>query len=161
MRHAYWFLSMPLPNIIKIFQTINKLWHTQEFGLEIHSGKITRKKNHSRCCPSSMQHFFLTRYMSLPNIIKLSQAVWELWPAQDFSFRGCKYIMKWELSLLQVTCLLVLLLFIPTKYYQNTSKGIKVMECTRMPLRTNGPTDGGLAGRYILPTEQLDRGTSG
>ena len=26
--------------------------------------------------------------MSLPNIIKLSQTVWELWPAQDFGIRG-------------------------------------------------------------------------
>ena len=32
--------------------------------------------------------------MSLPNMIKLSQTVWELWPAQDFGFRGDKYIMK-------------------------------------------------------------------
>ena len=26
--------------------------------------------------------------MSLPKIIKLSQTVWELWPAQDFGIRG-------------------------------------------------------------------------
>ena len=32
--------------------------------------------------------------MSLPNIIELPQTVWELWPAQDFRFRGDKYIMK-------------------------------------------------------------------
>ena len=25
---------------------------------------------------------------TLPNIIKLSQTVWELWPAQDFGFMG-------------------------------------------------------------------------
>ena len=30
----------------------------------------------------------------LPNIIKFSQTVWELWPAQDFCFREDKYIMK-------------------------------------------------------------------
>ena len=34
---------MPLQNIIKIFQTIKKLWRTQEFGSEIHSGEVTRK----------------------------------------------------------------------------------------------------------------------
>ena len=34
---------MPLPSI-KIFQTIKKLWSAQEFGLEIHSGEITRKR---------------------------------------------------------------------------------------------------------------------
>ena len=32
--------------------------------------------------------------MSLPNITKLSQIIWEFWPAQDFSFRGDKYITK-------------------------------------------------------------------
>ena len=32
--------------------------------------------------------------MSLPNIIKLSQTVWKLGPAQDFGFRGDKYIMQ-------------------------------------------------------------------
>ena len=32
--------------------------------------------------------------MSLPKIIKLSQTVYELWPAQDFSIRGDKYIME-------------------------------------------------------------------
>ena len=31
---------------------------------------------------------------SLPNIIKLSQTVWELWPAQDFNLRGDNYITK-------------------------------------------------------------------
>ena len=31
---------------------------------------------------------------TLPNIIKLSQTVWELWPAQDFGFRGDNYITK-------------------------------------------------------------------
>ena len=32
--------------------------------------------------------------MSLPKIIKLSQTVWELWPAQDFGIIGDKYIME-------------------------------------------------------------------
>ena len=32
--------------------------------------------------------------MSLLNIIKLFQTIWELWPAQDFSFRGDKYLLK-------------------------------------------------------------------
>ena len=34
---------MPL-SIIKIFQTIKKLWSAQEFGLEIYSGEISRKR---------------------------------------------------------------------------------------------------------------------
>ena len=112
--------------------------------------------------------------MSLPKIIKLSQTVWELWPAQDFGIRGdnngesestlehnmptgpylCLYqiLSKYfkphtqrfsseihsgevtrkqpqqRLSLLHVTHLL----FdtnASTKYYQNMSKSMKVMEC--------------------------------
>ena len=111
--------------------------------------------------------------MSLPKIIKLSQTVWELWPAQDFGIRGdnngesestlehnmptgpylCLYhiLSKYfkphtqgfsleihsgevtrkqpqqRLSLLHVTHLL-LDNNASTKYYQNMSKGIKVME---------------------------------
>ena len=54
-----------------------------------------------------------------------------------------KISSSWEItteqrkSVLQATGLLVLL-FIPTKYYQNISKGIKVTECTKMRLRTEG-----------------------
>ena len=33
-QYAYWSLSMPLQNIIKIFQTIKKSLSAQEFGLE-------------------------------------------------------------------------------------------------------------------------------
>ena len=35
-----------------------------------------------------MLHTFLTWYMILLKIIKLSQTVWELWPAKDFGIRG-------------------------------------------------------------------------
>ena len=34
---------MSPPNI-KIFQVIKKLWSAQEFGLDIHSGEITRNR---------------------------------------------------------------------------------------------------------------------
>ena len=61
----------------------------------------------------------------------------ELWPAQDFSLGGDNYITKTGLSLLHGTCLLVLL-FISTKHYQNMSKGIKVMACTRFPVQDFG-----------------------
>ena len=137
---------------------------------------------------------FWTWYMSLSKIIKLSQTVWELWPAQDFGIRGDKYIMKvrkWEyswtrhaywslsmlyqilskyfkqhtqefsleihsgevtrkqpqqrLSLLHVTHLLVVT-NASTKYYQNMSKGIKVMECTRFWLQ----------GRYLHNEEESE-----
>ena len=41
-----------------------------------------------------MQHTYWSSSSSLPNIIKLSQTVRELWPAQDFSFRRDSYIRK-------------------------------------------------------------------
>ena len=49
----------------------------------------------------------------LPNI-KLSRIVWKLWPAQDFGFRGDKYIMKKvRVVSLAATRLLVLFLSLP------------------------------------------------
>ena len=45
-------------------------------------------------CPSYMSHSYFTRYISIPKIIKLSQTIWELWPAQDFCFSGHNYIMN-------------------------------------------------------------------
>ena len=41
-----------------------------------------------------MQHAHWSSTSFLPNIIKLSQTVWELQPAQYFSFRGDNYITK-------------------------------------------------------------------
>ena len=70
--------------------------------------------------------------MSPPNIIKLSQTVLEFWPAQDFGFRGDKYIEQ-ELSFLHVTLLLDLI-YVPTKYYQIISNSIGVMSCIRFQL---------------------------
>ena len=74
---------------------------------------------------------------SLPNIIKLSQTVWELWPAQDFGFRGNNYITK-TVRLVSLACDPPIgPPLIPTKYYQNMSKGIEVIERIRMRLRTD------------------------
>ena len=75
MLHAYWSLCMPVPNMIKIFQTIKKLWNAQEFGLEIGLGQIKKKKkkkkkkNKAKSCPC-MQHSCLTWSMSLSNYLK-------------------------------------------------------------------------------------------
>ena len=35
---------MPLPNVIRIFQTIKKLRNAQEFSLEIRSGEIPKQR---------------------------------------------------------------------------------------------------------------------
>ena len=53
------------------------------------SGERTNKEL-SLC----MRHAYWSSSSSLPNMIKLSQTVWELWPAEDFGFRGDNYIMK-------------------------------------------------------------------
>ena len=50
-------------------------------------------KEESEICLSCTRHTYWSSSLSLPNI-KLSQTVWELWPAQDFGFRGENYIMK-------------------------------------------------------------------
>ena len=65
-----------------------------------------------------------------PTKNKLSQTVWELWPAQDFSFRGHKYIMEQFIALLHTTCLPVLI-YASTKYYWDISYHLEVMEWSR------------------------------
>ena len=50
---------------------------------------MTKKES----CHSCMRHTYWSA-SSLPNIIKLSKKIWELWPAQDFGFRGDNYITK-------------------------------------------------------------------
>ena len=131
---------------------------------------------------SCTRHAYLSSSSFLPNIIKLSETVYELWPAQDFGLKGDNYItktvrvvtlagdtptgpplhffqtvskyvkgiqsygllsvsgeitsesIKWELSLLHATRLLVLL-FIPTKYSQIISNSMGIMACTRFWLQ--------------------------
>ena len=77
--------DMPTDPYLCLYQTLTKYFnpHYQEFGLEIHSGEVTRKLPQQR------------------------------------------------LSLLHVTHLLVVT-NASTKHYQNMSKGIKVMERTRI-----------------------------
>ena len=120
MWHTYQYLSMSLQNIIKIFQTMKKLWHAQEFGLEICLGEVTRRRPKQQL---SFLHAssYLTWYMFLPIIIKLSQTVWELWPAEDFGFRGHKYIMKKVRVVSLAYIMPTFLIFASTKYYQNIS----------------------------------------
>ena len=82
-----------------------------------------------------MWHAYWSSSSFLQNIIKICVRVRKLRTAQDFGFRGDNYITKkWELSLLYVTCLLVLLL-ISTKYYHIISYSMSVMACTRFPLQ--------------------------
>ena len=68
-----------------------------------------QKNEHSKSYLSCIQYSCL----SLPKIIQLSQTVWELWPAQDFGFRGDKYIMVKGRVFLQATRLVVLSYALP------------------------------------------------
>ena len=62
----------------------------------------------------------------LPNIIKLSQIVWELCPAQDFGFWGDNYITKTVRVVSLARDMPTGAPLIPTKYYQNMSKVSKL-----------------------------------
>ena len=86
---------MPLPNIIKIFQTIKKLWHVKEFGLEIYSGEITGRRPKQKL--SFLQAILLLDLKYVPAIYYqiISHIMGALqWPAQAFCFREHKLIMK-------------------------------------------------------------------
>ena len=76
--------------------------------------------------------------MSLPNIIKVSQAILEKQPAQDFGFRGDKYIKK---KVRVISLARNMTTDSPLHPYQILSKylkGYQFMERTRMRLRTDG-----------------------
>ena len=60
--------------------------------VQLQGRKLHNKENEN--CLSCMRHAYWSSSSSLPNIIKLSQTVWELWPKKDFGFRGDNYIMK-------------------------------------------------------------------
>ena len=83
-----WSLPITLQTLTKYFKP-----HTHIFGLEIHSGEVTRKQPQQRL---SLLH--VTTYWSLPmrllNIIKICLSVSKLWSAQDFVLRGDNYITK-------------------------------------------------------------------
>ena len=71
--------------------------------------------------------------MFLPNIIKLPQTLWELFPTQDFGFRGDNYKTK-KVWFVHVTRQLVFI-YKSTKYYQNISKYQEVMVRRKIWLR--------------------------
>ena len=91
-RHAYWSSSSILPNIVKICLRISKLWRAQGCVYDFCNRKdnyITKKAVFLACdMPTGPP---LHPYQ---NILKLSQTLSELLPAQDFGFRGDNYITK-------------------------------------------------------------------
>ena len=133
---------MPRPNIIKIFQTIKRLCHTQEFGLEIRSENITRKQLQRGLSFCNATHrlvlfYASTKYYQNIRIIK------KLLSAQEFgleiySVEFTRKGTKQEVSFLHAT-LLLNLIYVPPKYYQIISNSMGVMTCTRFRLQ----------GRYV------------
>ena len=116
---------------------VSKLWSTQGC---VYRFLLQRRWLHNEESGSNLSctwHDYLPSSSSLPNIIKLSQTVWRLWPAQDLCFRGDNYIMKtvrvvsytWHAYWFSSS-------FLP-KNIKICSKGIKVMECTRTCLWTD------------------------
>ena len=114
---------MPLANISKIFQIVKKLWPAQKFGLEIHLRVVTKKQPVSvvilawdtptwpDICP--------TKYYQITSNSMVVMACTRF-QLQETLMHDKE---SEELSLMQVTCLLVLH-FIPKYFkYQNTSKG--------------------------------------
>ena len=67
----------------------------------VYWGKKLTAQKFSNC----LRHSYLTWYMSLPKIIKLSQTVWELWLANDFGIMVIKYILDKVRVLLNTTFL--------------------------------------------------------
>ena len=56
--------------------------------------------------------------MTVHSIIKLSQTVWELWPAQDFRFRRHKYITKKVRVVSLARDMTTVFIFASDNYYQ-------------------------------------------
>ena len=126
-RHAYWSSSSSLPNIIKLSQTVWELWPAQDFGFrgDNHIRKTVRVVSLARNTPTG------TPLHSYQTLSKICLSVSKLWSAQgwvQFLLQG-RSLIKWELSLLHETCLLVLL-FIPTKYDQIISYGQQKISAT-------------------------------
>ena len=117
MQRAYWSSSTFLPNMIKICLRVSKLWSAHGWGYNISdSGEITTYRIVR--VVSCMGHAYWSS-SSLPNIIKLSQTVWELRPADYFSFRGDNYITK-TVRVVSLAC--NMLIGPPSYSYQILSK---------------------------------------
>ena len=83
---------MPLPNIIKICLRVSKLWSARDFGFR-GDNYITKKKVRVvSLARDTLTDPPLHFYQILSYYLK--QYGRELWPAQNFGFRGDNYITK-------------------------------------------------------------------
>ena len=76
---------MPTGPNLCLYQILSNYFkpHTQEFGLEIHSGKVTRKEPQQWLSILHVTPLLVLIYI-LPNIIKIFQTIKKLWSAQEF-----------------------------------------------------------------------------
>ena len=127
--------NMPTGSYLCLYQILPKyfkpLWsYAQEFGLEIHSGEITWKKNIKIL--SFLHVTLLTDLIYVPTkyyqIISNSMGVMA---CTRFWFQGRE---KQELSFLHATFLLGLI-YVPTKNYQIISNSMGVIACKRFRLQ--------------------------
>ena len=120
MTHLLVLLFISTKHYQNMSKGIKVMEHTRTSTISA-SGEITNKLS----CLSCMRYAYWSSSSSLLNMIKLSEIVWELWPAEDFGFRRNNYIMK--------TVRVVSLAFLP-----NIIKAclrVSVMEHTRMRLQ--------------------------
>ena len=97
--------DMPIGPYLCLYQIFSKYFkpHSQEFGLEIHSGEVIRKPL-CRCCLSCTRHTYWSWPIPLPNIIKICLRVSKLWRAQDFGFGGDNYKTKKKMRVVSLAC---------------------------------------------------------
>ena len=84
---------MPTGLYLCLYQTKYFKPHTQEFGLEIHSGAVTRKQPQQRLLLSHVIHLPVVTNASTKHYQNMSKSI-KVRECKDFGFRGDKYITK-------------------------------------------------------------------
>ena len=118
-------------NIIKLSQTVLELRPAWDFGFrgDNYIMKTVRVVTLARNIPTGpLLHFHQT--LSKYVLVYKSYGLHKISASGEITTQQ----IKWELSLLYATRLLVLL-FLPTKYYQIISNSMGVMACTRFLLQ--------------------------
>ena len=130
-RNAYWSSSSSLPNIIKLCQTVWELWSAWDFWFrgDKYITKTVRVITLARNTPiGPLLHFYQT--LSKYVLEYQSYGLQKISASEKITTQR----IKWESFHLHATRLLVLL-FIPTIYYQIISNSMGVMACTRFRIQ--------------------------
>ena len=86
---------MPTGPYLCLYQTLTKYFkpHTQEFGLDIHSGEVIRKQSQQRLSLLHVTHLLVITNASTKHYQNMSMGT-KVMERKDFGFRGDNYIMK-------------------------------------------------------------------